>query len=163
MSEANHTRAVELIDRDRIEGISSAERSWLDQHLAECTACAERARVTESALRSLRALSIAVPRGLAARTQFRVRLRAQELRTQTPRWQLVWIAAAVSWVFGAATAPYVWQTLQWIGHRSGAPDFVWKMGFGLWWTLPAMVAAVVLLIENAGRQRDSTRPWNETR
>jgi hypothetical protein len=27
------------------------------------------------------------------------------------------------------------------------PDLVWKMGFGVWWALPAIVAAAVLLME----------------
>jgi len=25
---------------------------------------------------------------------------------------------------------------------------LWQMGFGLWWTIPALVAAVVVLMEN---------------
>ena len=101
----------------------------------------------QQALRSLRTLSISVPRELAARTQFRVRLRAQELQAREPRWRLIWAMCGASWVAGAATAPYVWRGLEWIGHRTGMPDLVWKMGFGVWWALPAIVAAAVLLME----------------
>jgi hypothetical protein len=102
-------------------------------------------------LRSLLSLPVAAPRGLAARTQFRVRLRAQEMRSvRQPRWRLVYLMCGASWVAGAATAPYVWRGLEWIGHRAGLPDLVWKMGFGVWWALPAIIAAAILFAESAG-------------
>jgi hypothetical protein len=88
-----------------------------------------------------------------------VRLRAQELRATEPRWRLVWLTSAISWVLGAATAPYIYRVLEWLGTRAGLPKLVWQMGFGVWWALPAIVAGVILLIENAGRgaERDWTR------
>jgi hypothetical protein len=146
-----HTRAEGLIAKERVEGISAAEQEWLSQHLRECAQCAEVANATQQALRSLRALSIPLPRELAARTQFRVRLRAQELQAREPRWRLIWAMCGASWVAGAATAPYVWRGLEWIGHRAGLPDLVWKMGFGVWWALPAIVAASILLMEGGER------------
>jgi hypothetical protein len=146
-----HERAERLIAQERVEGISAADREWLGRHLQECTACAELARTTEQALRSLRGLSVPLPRALASRTQFRVRLRAQELQAREPRWRLLWVACGASWALGAATAPYVWRALEWMGHRAGVPNFLWEMGFGVWWALPAIVAAVILLLENTGR------------
>jgi hypothetical protein len=145
-----HARAEALITKERVEGLSSTEQEWLGQHLRECAHCAESATSTEQALRSLRTVSIAFPRELARRTQFRVRLRAQELQSREPRWRLVWMACGVSWVFGATTAPYVWRGLEWVGNRMGVPKLIWEMGFGVWWALPAIVTAVILLIENAG-------------
>jgi hypothetical protein len=142
-----HARAETLIAKERVEGISPVEQEWLRKHLGECAQCTESAHAMQQALRSLRTLSISVPRELAARTQFRVRLRAQELQAREPRWRLIWAMCGASWVAGAATAPYVWRGLEWIGHRTGMPDLVWKMGFGVWWALPAIVAAAVLLME----------------
>lgn len=142
-----HARAETLIAKERVEGISPVEQEWLSKHLGECAQCTESAHAMQQALRSLRTLSISVPRELAARTQFRVRLRAQELQAREPRWRLIWAMCGASWVAGAATAPYVWRGLEWIGHRTGMPDLVWKMGFGVWWALPAIVAAAVLLME----------------
>jgi hypothetical protein len=150
MSQEWHARAEQLIARERIEGISSADQGWLQQHLAECASCAARAGATDQAIRSLRGLSVALPSALASRTQFRVRMRAQQLRSE-PRWRLVCAACGVSWAFGATTAPYVWRGLEWAGHRMGVPNFIWELGFGLWWALPAAVVAVILLMENAGR------------
>ncbi len=159
MTNDAHTRAEALISRERIEGISPAEQQWLSEHLRECAQCAATANATAHALRSLRSVGVSMPRDLARRTQFRVRLRAQELRVSEPRWRLVWMASAISWVLGAATVPYVWLALEWIGTRTGLPKLVWQMGFGVWWALPAIVAGVILLIENAGRgaERDWTR------
>ena len=154
MSKELHVRAEQLIAQERIEGISAADQRWLRQHLAECEKCAALADVTEQAIRSLRGISVALPKTLASRTQFRVRLRAQQLRGE-PRWRMVWAACGISWAFGAATAPYVWRGLEWAGHRMGLPNIVWELGFGLWWALPAAVVAVILLMENAGRSGES--------
>jgi hypothetical protein len=150
MSQEFHARAEQLIAQERIEGISSADQNWLRQHLAECQGCAARAAATEQALRSLRSLSVPLPKALASRTQFRVRMRAHQLRSE-PRWRLVGVACGISWAFGAATAPYVWRGLEWAGHRMGVPNIVWELGFGLWWALPAAVVAVTVLMTNAGR------------
>jgi hypothetical protein len=154
MNPEMHARAQQLIAQDRIEGISSADQHWLRLHLAECTSCAARAAATEQAIRSLRSVSVPFPKTLASRTQFRVRLRAQHLRAE-PRWRMVWAACGVSWAFGAATAPYVWRGLEWAGHRMGVPNLIWELGFGLWWALPAAVVAIILLMDNVGRNSES--------
>jgi hypothetical protein len=147
----SHARAESLISKERVEGISRAEQEWLAAHLRECAQCSAIAESTQQALRALVALPVSAPRGLAARTQFRVRLRAQEMRsTRQPRWHLVYLMCGASWVGGAATAPYVWRGLEWLGHRAGVPDLVWKMGFGVWWALPAIIAAAILFAEGTG-------------
>lgn len=147
----SHHRAESLIAKERVEGNSPAEQEWLAAHLRECAPCSASADAMQEALRSLVTLNFPVPRGLAARTQFRVRLRAQEMRSvRRPRWRLVYLMCGASWVAGAATAPYVWRGLEWFGHRAGLPDLVWKMGFGVWWALPAIIAAAILYAESAG-------------
>ena len=96
MTKETHARAEMLIAKERVEGISASELEWLGQHLRECVLCADKANATQQALRSLRTLSVPFPRELARRTQFRVRLRAQELRASEPRWRMVWMASGVS-------------------------------------------------------------------
>jgi hypothetical protein len=154
----SHARAESLIARERVEGISSAEQEWLAAHLRECAQCSASADAMQEALRSFAAQHLPLPRGLAARTQFRVRLRAQEMRsTRQPRWRLVYMMCGASWIAGAATAPYVWRGLEWIGHRAGLPDLVWKMSFGVWWALPAIIAAAILFAESAGTSGSRSR------
>lgn len=148
MSENLHARAEKLIAQERIEGISQAECGWVAAHLRECPACAQIAQQTDNALRTLRAMPIPLPRGLAARTQFRVQLRAQEMREREPKRRVLWIMCAMSWALGIATAPYVWRAFEWTGEHLGVPKLVWEMGFGLWWTIPALIAAAVVLMEN---------------
>jgi hypothetical protein len=150
-----HARAEQLIAQQRLEGIAREESMWLDEHLRECANCARLAQDTDAALRSLRQNPIPLPPGLAARTQFRVRLRAQELQEREPKRRLIWIICGMSWALGVATAPYVWRAFEWVGERTGAPKLVWELGFGLWWTIPALVAAAVLLVEKAGRPGES--------
>lgn len=150
MSESPHTRAEQLVAKERVEGLVNSEHEWLAAHLRECSACAEHARATGQALRLLRTAAIPLPAGLASRTQFRVRLRAQELRERDPQRRMLWLACAASWIFGIASAPYVWRLFEWLGQLTGMPKLVWELGFGLWWTIPALFAAVVLLMENAG-------------
>jgi hypothetical protein len=147
----SHARAEALIAKDRVEGISPVEQDWLAAHLRECAQCNAKAEATQQALRSLLSSHITAPRGLAARTQFRVRLRAQEMQSvRQPRWRLVYMMCGASWVAGAATAPYIWRGLEWLGHRAGVPDLVWKIG--VWWALPAIIAAAILFAESAGTQ-----------
>jgi hypothetical protein len=147
MSENVHDRALQLIVQGRVEGIAEADSAWLRTHLENCDFCTEHARQTDQALRLLRTAAIPLPDGLASRTQFRVRLRAQELREREPRRRAIWLACAVSWAFGIVSAPYVWRLFAWFGERTGVPKLVWELGFGLWWSIPALFALVVLLLE----------------
>jgi hypothetical protein len=157
MSQDLHARAARLIAQERVEGISADDQRWLRQHLADCAGCSARASRTEQAIRSLRGWSVAMPPALASRTQFRVRMRAEQLRSE-PRWRWVWAACGISWAFGAATAPYVWRGLEWAGHRLGVPNIIWELGFGLWWALPAAVVGLILLMTDAGPSSGSA--WN---
>jgi len=146
-----HERAVRLM-AERLVGVPSREdEQWLAAHLAECANCsAEDAHVAE-ALSALRAMQISVPRNLSARTQLRVRLRAEELREHGPASRLVWAVAVMSWVFGLATAPFVWRGFAWLGGELHLPKLVWAMGVVLWWIVPALVATGIVLFGLKGR------------
>ena len=151
MSDGIHNRALQLIAQERVEGISPAEREWLAAHLQDCAHCAELARQTDQALRSMRTAAIPLPRGLASRTQFRVRLRAEELREHGLGRKLLWTIAGVSWALGIASAPWVWRAFEWVGHRTGAPKLIWEVGFVMWWAVPALLATGVVLAIWNGR------------
>jgi len=155
MSENTHARALQLIAQACVEGLPESDTTWLRSHLEHCEFCADHARQTDRALRSLRAAAIPLPDGLASRTQFRVRLRAQELREREPKRRALWLACAVSWAFGIASAPYVWRLFQWFGERTGVPKLVWELGFGLWWTIPAVFFVVAVLMEKMRQGSES--------
>ncbi len=145
-----HTRARQMIDRERVEEvISSADRAWLANHLRDCDACARAAEQTDQALASLRSTGIDLPRNLASRTQLRVRLRANELQERSASQKLLWAVSGASWALGVATAPWVWRGFAWAGEHAGFPKPLWEIGFVLWWAIPALFATGAVL---AGRK-----------
>ena len=78
MNDSLHERAQRLLAESVVEGLRPADETWLREHLAGCPDCARAAAATQNVLHALRAVPINVPRDLAARTQLRVRLRAQQ-------------------------------------------------------------------------------------
>ena len=149
MSGSPHERALLLVAKGRVEGLTQSESDWLTAHLEDCESCMEHARQTDRALGALGTAPVSLPADLASRTQFRVRLRAMELREREPQRRMLWLACAASWVFGIASAPFVWRVFEWLGQLTGAPKLVLEIGFGLWWTIPALFAVIVLLLEGA--------------
>ena len=141
-----HARAQHLIEREAVEGLAPAERQWLQQHLEQCELCAGLAGQTERAIHNLRSISVPLPPDLAARTQFRVYLRAQELRPGR-RASVLWISVALSWMLGIASAPLVWRGFEWAGRVAGLPTVWLKLTFGLWWGVPAAIAAGIWAME----------------
>ncbi len=148
MTETLHQRAQQLASQQWVEGLSAADQSWLDQHLATCAECASSISQTADILSALRAVPVHTPSDLAARTQLRVRLRAASMR-EAPAGYLLWIIAGASWVLGLFTAPLVWTGLTWMGHRFGVPKIALEAGFLLWWAIPALVAVAVVLHQKA--------------
>jgi hypothetical protein len=144
-----HQRAQQLFAQSLVEGISAADRAWLDEHLRECDDCAREIASTGQLLQALRIVPVAVPRDLAARTQMRVRLRVQEATKATDGSALLWIITAASWFLGILSAPFVWRIFAWAGGRLNLPKPVLEFGFVLWWTVPALIAVGVVLHQRA--------------
>jgi hypothetical protein len=151
MSEEIHERAIRLIDKMQVEGVTAEERDWLEAHLESCARCQQRARETEGALRALRS---AVPRfdpALVLVTQMRAQIQARELTENAARMRALWVSCALSWVLGAVSAPLLWQGFEWIGHRLAISRAVWITGFALSWVAPAVVAAAIIAWRQARR------------
>jgi hypothetical protein len=153
MIEQTHDRARTLIAGQQIEGLSPSDQAWLNAHLAKCDSCAAEIQRVNHALSALRTTHIDLPRNLASRTQFRVRLRAEELRERDHGSLILWAIAAVSWALGVATAPWVWRGFEWAGNELGLPKFVWMAGVALWWLVPGLVAAGLVVLQKRGVAR----------
>lgn len=147
MSENLHARAKQLGLQAMIEGLQPTEEAWLREHQASCVECTQEAAAAQEAVQALKSVTVMVPRDLAARTQLRVRLRAQELTRSASGSLWLWIVAAASWVLGLVSAPLVWQLFAWAGGNFGVPKLALEMGFVLWWTVPALVAVGVVLYQ----------------
>jgi hypothetical protein len=149
MSENLHNRAQNLWAQSLVEGLAAEDQSWLDQHLLECAGCSREAGRTRNLLRAFRNVPVAVPRDLAARTQMRVRLRAQQVAQTSPSNSVLWVITAASWLLGVFSAPLVWRGFTWVGAQLHLPKPVLEFGFVLWWTVPALVAVAVVLHQRA--------------
>ncbi|HEY1424961.1 MAG TPA: hypothetical protein VGF20_16025 [Candidatus Acidoferrum sp.] len=155
MNEQTHDRARILIATEQIEGLSPNDQAWLNTHLAECQSCAAENQRVHQALSVLRTTQIDLPQNLASRTQFRVRLRAEELRERNHGSLVLWAIAAISWALGVATAPWVWRGFEWAGNELGLPKFVWMAGVALWWLVPGLVAAGLVVLQKRGVAREA--------
>ena len=152
MNENLHQRAQRLLAESLVEGIAAPDQAWLGQHLRECADCAHEAAATQELLQALRGVPVAVPRDLVARTQMRVRLRAQEASESSRSGLLLWIITAASWLLGVLSAPLVWRGFAWFGGQFGVPRLALEMGFVLWWTVPALLAVAAVLYQRAAAQ-----------
>ena len=139
MNEDVHKKAEGLIAAARVEGISPAEREWLDAHLASCARCAAFAESLSRAVNALRSVSVSPRPELVEATRLRVRLRARELREERFRMRALWISCALSWILGAASAPLLWRGFEWAGRRLDLPNLVWQAAFALWWFVAAAI------------------------
>jgi hypothetical protein len=156
MNENLHIRAQKFFAQSLVEGLSQADQSWLDQHLRGCADCAREAASTHELLHALRNVPVSVPRDLAARTQLRVRLRAQESARTSQDHFLLWVITGFSWLVGVLSAPLIWRGFAWAGNHLHAPKLAVEMGFVLWWAVPALFAVAAVLHQkglNLGRSR----------
>jgi len=87
-----------------------------------------------------------------ARTQLRVRLRAQQAGESSRNGLLLWIITAASWLLGVLSAPLVWRGFAWFGGHFGVPRLALEMGFVLWWGIPALLAAAAVLYQRGVAQ-----------
>ncbi len=155
MKEDLHERARRLIDRERVEGLSTEDRIWLERHLGECDDCAGWASRADAALRALLNFSVVLPAGLAASTSFRVRDEAEAFQQRRVRNIGLAVACAFSWLVGVASAPLVWKVCAWVGAAFDLPRVVWMLGFAAWWLVPAAAAAGLVLWQRDRLDRES--------
>lgn len=153
MNPVPHDFYRRLVLKKRVEGLSGDEREALERHMESCAECAASLQRVESVIVQLRTVPVTLPPDLAARTQMRLYLRAREGRPEGAGWAL-WASFVFSWVLGVASAPWIWRAFEWIGNWAGVPAVLIKVSFALWWAVPALLTAAVLLLER-GKEGDS--------
>lgn len=150
MTDNLHSRAQELFTKSLVEGISTDDRAWLDAHLRDCSACAREIFATQDLFGALRSVPVTVPRDLAARTQLRIRLRAQETAPGSQSSGIVlWLITGMSWLLGIFSAPLVWRAFAWVGAQFSIPKLALQIGFVFWWVVPALFAVGAVLHQRA--------------
>jgi anti-sigma factor RsiW len=149
MSEDIHERALQLVDKRQVEGLTAEEHNKLEAHLESCAQCQKRALETEGALHALRSAAPRFDVTLVLTTQMRARIRARELIENAARARALWISCTLSWVLGVLSAPLLWRGFEWMGQRWAISRPVWMTGFALSWVAPAVVAAAVIAWRHA--------------
>ncbi len=144
MNGHEHERAIDLISRREIEGVTEAEARWLESHLAECAECSEYELAMGSAEQAMRSFTVMATASLVASTQARVQARAVELRERESRRFLIVISFAMGVVFSTLSAWAWWEVGGWMVERFGLPSVIVAPGLVLSWLLPAIVLGALL-------------------
>ena len=146
MTNRDHERAIDLITQRGVEEITPADQGWLESHLAHCSECAEYAGFVEGAGQLLRAVAITANPALVAVTQARVRARAEQLREHQARIVLIAISFCIGVLASTASAWLWWRFGGWVVERLGLPEAIVVPGVLLFWLLPAVAVAVLMLV-----------------
>lgn len=137
-----HDRARDLIAAG---SGSDAQRSWLEQHLAECAPCAAFARLAASATTAVRSQAVIAPPAVVRATHLLIRARALQLQEMQARMRVMWIGIAIGILIGIVTTPLLWLFAAWVGRTYSLSPLAWQAGFVLLWFIPASFAAAVAL------------------
>ena len=145
MNGNQHDRAIDLLMRRDVEGIADADARWLEMHLQECEECASFDRAMSGAAHAVRAVTMMAAAALVESTRARVHVRAQQLREQQARTMLIAVSFCLGVVTSTLTAWVWWEFGGWVADRLGLPSGIVEPGVLLFWLLPAIVIAVLLV------------------
>ena len=145
MNGNEHDRAVDLVMLRDLEGMADADARWLEIHLQECEECAGFDRALRAAAHAVRAVTVMASTALVESTRARVRVRAQQLRERQARTMLIAVSFCLGVVTSTLTAWVWWECGGWVADRLGLPSGIVGPGVLLFWLLPAIVIAVLMV------------------
>jgi hypothetical protein len=140
-----HERAIDVITRREVEGVSDADACWLESHLESCEDCAGYELAFSGAGRAMRSVTVMASASLVGLTQARVRARAQQLAEQQARTVLIGVSFCLGVIASTLTAWAWWKVGGWVAEWLGLPSGIVEPGVLLFWLLPAIVIAVLLV------------------
>ena len=143
MTNHDHQRAIDLITRRGVEGISESELSWLDTHLAECSGCSAYAISLRTASQVLRSMPVMASPSLVTTAQARLRARALELRERESRLFLIGVSFCLGMLSSTASAWLWWKFGSWAVQLLGLPEAIVAPGVVLFWLLPSIAIAML--------------------
>ena len=146
MNGDEHGRAIELVTRRDVEGIADADAQWLEMHFQECEECAGFDRALSGAAQAVRSVTVLASAGLVESTRARVHLRAEQLREQRSRMALIAVSFCLGVLTSTLTAWLWWKSGAWIAQKLGLPSGIVEPGVLLFWLLPAVAIALVMVI-----------------
>ncbi|HME31618.1 MAG TPA: hypothetical protein VKG65_02585 [Terriglobales bacterium] len=145
MTNQEHERAIDIITRQGVDDIAAHDTAWLESHLAQCSECAEYAALVASTGQLLRAVAVTASPALVSTTQARVRARAAQLREHQARVVLIAVSFCIGVLSSTVSAWLWWRVGGWVAEHVGLPPSYVAPGILLFWLLPAIVIAVLML------------------
>jgi hypothetical protein len=142
MNGHEHERAVDLITRREVEGVSESDARWLASHLAACEECASYELALSGAERAMRSFTVMASASLVESTRARVHARAAQLRERESRRFLIAISFAMGVVFSTMSAWAWWKAGGWLVEHFGLPSALVAPGLVMFWLLPAIVLGI---------------------
>jgi hypothetical protein len=146
MNSHEHERAIDLITRQGVEDVAARDAAWLESHLALCSDCAEYAALLAGAGQLLRSVAVTAGPALVATTQARVQARAAQLREHQARVVLIAVSFCIGVLSSTASAWLWWKAGGWVVQRLDLPESIVAPGVLLFWLLPAVAIAVLILV-----------------
>ncbi len=140
-----HERAMELITRRDVEGISDGDARWLESHLDACAECASFELAMGGAAQAVRSVTVMASAALVDATKARLRARAEQLQERAARRYLIAISFAMGVVISTLSAYAWWKVGGWIVERFSLPSAIVGPGLVLFWLLPAIVLGTFLV------------------
>jgi predicted anti-sigma-YlaC factor YlaD len=157
-----HERARQLIALSGSEAFSADRHSgqqpsdaWLAAHLQACASCRAFAENAAETIHGLRAIPIAAGRTLVSTTQLRVRRRALELQRHRERLWVVSVSCSAVTLCALLSTVALWRGFAWLGAWAELAPPVWQVGFLVFCTMPALVAAILLLAKDRDKDKDN--------
>jgi hypothetical protein len=141
-------------------GLSDAQQEWLLTHLEQCAGCRHYAHLVNEVVCALRSVPMAADPRLVRATQMRVRFHENRLQQMRQRLWLIGLACLGVGLSASLTAPFLWRIFEWLGQWAGVSNVVWQAAFMLFFILPGLFVAVLLLGRVAQlRQNDERSSW----
>ena len=137
---------MDLLTQRDIEGIAENDARWLESHLATCEECASYEMALGSAERAMRSFTVMASVSLVESTQARVHSRAQQLAEQRARAVLIGVSFCLGVITSTLTAWMWWKFGGWVAQSLGLPSSIVEPGVLLFWLLPAIVIAVLMVV-----------------
>jgi hypothetical protein len=145
MNGNEHQRAIGLIAHRDVEGISADDARWLEAHLQSCGECTGFAAALNDTEQALRSFAVMAPVSLVETTRARVHARALELREHQARMVLMGVSFCLGVLTSTLTAWAWWKFGGWVAEKLGLPSGIVEPGVLLFWLLPAVVVAIVMV------------------
>jgi hypothetical protein len=145
MNGPEHERAIDLTSRRELEGVTEAEARWLESHLAECADCSQFELALGSAEQAMRSFTVVATASLVESTRARIHARAEQLREQQSRVVLIGVSFCLGVLTSTLTAWVWWKFGSWVAETLGLPSGIIEPGVLLFWLLPAIAIAVLLV------------------